>query len=230
MNDFINQYQFWIEKLGWTTPEMLTALTRGAPRADLPGGRDRVLERFLSKGLKSSKLMFHPFGHTRAYTLVGRKLLRRRNLYHDVMASQALVKLWLPFGNFQRTVLAPSDFFAQQSPVVPDFGLTVSLPNGSHAFALEYQTYTEASRTTALKLADYNIHFAGLKTVMKADAIWALLILERSSEWVQEFSTRSSYPFAYFIDAPKYFETTPITTTPIFFLSGGALVSLVQTP
>ncbi len=229
MNNFTNQYQFWIEKLGWATPEMLTALTRGVPRADLPGGRDRVLERFLTKGLKSNKLTFHPFGRTRAYTLVGRKLLRRRNVYHDVMAAQALVKIWLAFGNYQRTVLAPSDLFSQQSAVVPDFGLSVTLPNGSHAFALEYQTYSEASRTTALKLADYNIHFAGLKTVMQADALWALFVLERSTEWVQEFSTRSSYPFAYFIDAPKYFETTPIATTPAFFLSGGALVSLVQT-
>jgi hypothetical protein len=229
MDTFTPQYQYWLDKLGWATPEMLSLLTRGVPRADLPGGRDRVLERFLSKGVKAHTVTFQRFGQTRAYTALGRKEQRQRSPYHDVMAAQALVKLFLAFPTFERSVFAPRDFFGDQSPVVPDFGLTVALPNGSHAFAIEYQTYTEASRTTMSKLSDYYIHFESIKTLMKGEALWVVFVLERSREWVSELVGGVAYPFAYFIDAPTYFETPAIATELVFFQSGGGLVSLVVT-
>jgi hypothetical protein len=228
MNHLADQYQFWIEKLGWVTPEMLCVLTRGVSRVQLPEGRDRTLERFLHSAMRDGKLAIRSFRGRRAYGFVQRRAVRTTSAYHDLMAAQVAVRLWIAFNGAERLLFNPRDFFSQGCPLVPDFGLVVSPANGAHAFALEYQTFRQSVRTTESKLVDYSRNFETLRAAMSADYLWLVMVLEREPSWVEEFARSISSSFAYCISAQTLFETEALATAPVFFRQGGDRVSLVD--
>lgn len=227
MENFVEQYQSWIEKLGWVTPEMLCLLTRGISRAELPDGRDRRLERFLSESVRNGKLLTRYIEGQPVYGSSKRTHGKPTNAYHDVMAAQAAVKFWLAFQP-SKLLFSPGQFFVHNSTVIPDFGLTVTLLNGVHGFALEYQTFRESSRTTQTKIGDYWKHFEDLRRVMDANFLWVIFILERDQLWVEEIARSVSLSFVYLIDAATLLHTKDLATTPVFFAESSKRVSLVE--
>ena len=227
MENHTDEYQSWIEKLGWVTPEMLCLLTRGVSRAELPGGRDHRLERFLSESVRDGKLFTRYIEGQLVYGSSARTHGKPTNTYHDVMAAQAVVKLWLAFQS-SKLLFTPGEFFAHNSSVIPDFGLTVSSTYGVHGFALEYQTFRESSRTTQTKIGDYWKHFDGVRRIMDADYLWVVFVLERESEWVEEKAQSLAHSFIYQVDASTFLHTDEITTTPIFLTQSGKKVCLVE--
>jgi hypothetical protein len=226
MENYISEYQSWIEKLGWVTPEMLCLLTRGISRAELPGGRDHRLERFLSGSVRDGKLFTRYIEGQPVYGSSTRNHNKSTNTYHDLMAAQAAVKLWLAFQS-SKLLFTPGHFFARNSTVIPDFGLTVTLLNGVHGFALEYQTFRESNRTTQTKIGDYWKHFEDVRQIMDADFLWVIFILERDPGWVEEMAQTFTHSFIYLIDTATFLHTSEISSESVFLAESGKHVSLI---
>lgn len=227
MDDLTYQYQYWIDKLGWVTPEMLSLVTRGVSLKDLSEEPDHRLEEFLAESVRNGKLYTRYVEGQPVYGSGTRSHGKSTNTYHDVMAAQTIVKLWTVFPS-SKVLFTPGDFFAQNSSVIPDFGLTVSSTHGVHGFALEYQTFRESSRTTQTKIGDYWQHFEEVRRIMDADYLWVIFILERESKWVEEQAQSLAHSFIYLIDATTFLHADEIASTPIFLTGLGKRVCLVS--